>query len=73
MSSEAKHIVLQAKDLDIGYFSKKKKTEVAKTINFAIPKGQLVSLVGANGVGKSIRIMVLLMVYFKSLPEPLLT
>jgi len=53
MSSEATHIVLQANDLNIGYFSKKKKTKVASTINFAIPKGQLVSLVGANGVGKS--------------------
>ena len=53
MSSKSTHIVLKAKDLNIGYFSKKKQTEVASTINFAIPKGQLVSLVGANGVGKS--------------------
>lgn len=53
MTSEERHIVLKATDLSIGYIGKKNRTVVASGINFSIPKGQLVSLVGANGVGKS--------------------
>ncbi len=53
MASEEKHIILEAKDLAIGYFSKRKVTTVSEKINFSVNKGELVGLVGANGVGKS--------------------
>jgi len=53
MTSEGKHSVLEATNLNIGYKFKKKLTIVSEGINFSIPKGQLVGLVGANGIGKS--------------------
>ncbi len=46
-------IQLEVKDLSIGYRSKKTQLELASGINFALPKGSLVALVGANGAGKS--------------------
>lgn len=48
-----KHTVLSVHDLMIGYSSKRKNAVIAKEINFSISKGNLVGLVGANGVGKS--------------------
>lgn len=53
MASEEKNSVLEAKDLAIGYFSKKKSAVVSANISFSLSEGQLVSLVGANGIGKS--------------------
>ena len=48
-----KHIVLKADNLSIGYQSEKKKTVVAQNINFELHKGELIGLIGANGIGKS--------------------
>jgi len=48
-----KHIAIQTKDLSIGYASKKKTTLISEGINFSIKQGELVSLVGTNGIGKS--------------------
>ncbi|MGC1632674.1 MAG: ABC transporter ATP-binding protein [Gelidibacter sp.] len=53
MVTEQQHIVLETKNLSIGYTSKKKTNKVARAINIVLQKGQLVSLVGANGIGKS--------------------
>lgn len=53
MTSEKKHSVLEATNLSIGYKLKKKVTTVSEGLNFRIPEGQLVGLVGANGIGKS--------------------
>lgn len=53
MNAEKKHTVLQATDLSIGYLSKKKPILVADVINFSLKQGELIGLVGANGVGKS--------------------
>lgn len=53
MASEEKHTVLQAKDLAIGYVSKRKRVVISENINFSIFEGELVGLVGANGIGKS--------------------
>ena len=53
MASEKKHIVLEASDLSIGYISKKKSVVISENINFSISEGELVGLVGANGIGKS--------------------
>jgi len=48
-----KHIILKTENLTIGYISKKAKTIVASNINIELKKGELVGLIGANGIGKS--------------------
>ena len=53
MTPYSKHIALKATDLSVGYFSKKKPILVAEDINFELQNGELIGLVGANGVGKS--------------------
>ena len=53
MSLKKSHSVLDVKDLSIGYFLKKEQILISKKINFSIPKGELVSIVGINGIGKS--------------------
>ncbi|MDG1330568.1 MAG: ABC transporter ATP-binding protein, partial [Flavobacteriaceae bacterium] len=53
MSLKDSHSVLEVKDLSIGYFLKKKQILISKEINFTVPKGELVSIVGINGIGKS--------------------
>lgn len=45
--------ILKAEQLSIGYKTKEVKTVVASDINFQLQKGQLIGLVGANGIGKS--------------------
>ena len=53
MNAINEHIILETKNLSIGYKSKKSDTVVASNININLNKGELVGLVGANGVGKS--------------------
>lgn len=53
MSDKKSHIVLSTNNLSIGYSSKKKDFEVAGKINLKLNKGQLVCLIGRNGIGKS--------------------
>jgi iron complex transport system ATP-binding protein len=53
MSEKEKHIILRTKDLAIGYAAKTAKTVVASNINIELKQGELVGLIGANGVGKS--------------------
>lgn len=53
MKKETTHIILKTKDLSIGYASKKAETIVASHINIELKKGELIGLVGANGIGKS--------------------
>jgi len=48
-----KHIVLKVDNLSIGYQTKKSQTIVAENINFELAKGELIGLIGANGIGKS--------------------
>lgn len=47
------NIVLKTTNLAIGYKTKKKDTVVASSINIELHKGELIGLVGANGIGKS--------------------
>lgn len=47
------HITLKANDLTIGYQTKRSKTVISEAINFELKQGQLIGLVGANGIGKS--------------------
>ncbi len=60
MSDPKKHSVLEAKNLTVGYRSKKDNVNIASNINFKIRKGNLVGLVGANGIGKSTLIRTLI-------------
>ncbi|MEZ4857904.1 MAG: ABC transporter ATP-binding protein [Flavobacteriaceae bacterium] len=53
MASEEQHSILTATQLSIGYLSKKKDTVVAENLSFKLNKGELIGLVGANGIGKS--------------------
>lgn len=53
MTEKNQHIILKTKDLEIGYASKKERTVVASNINIELHRGELVGLVGVNGVGKS--------------------
>lgn len=53
MASENKNSILGVSELAVGYISKKKTTMVSEGINFSINKGELVGLVGTNGIGKS--------------------
>jgi len=53
VAKDKQHIILQTKYLSIGYASKKGDTIVASDINIELHKGELIGLVGANGIGKS--------------------
>ncbi|TCK68938.1 iron complex transport system ATP-binding protein [Winogradskyella wandonensis] len=53
MKTESKHIILKAEQLSIGYKTKRKDVVIASDINFDLEKGQLIGLVGENGIGKS--------------------
>ncbi|MEN8886226.1 MAG: ATP-binding cassette domain-containing protein, partial [Winogradskyella sp.] len=53
MKKVTSHTILKAVQLSIGYKTKKVETTIASNINFELQKGQLIGLVGANGIGKS--------------------
>lgn len=53
MAEKNSHIILKTENLSIGYSSKKTQTIVASNINIELRKGELIGLVGANGIGKS--------------------
>lgn len=45
--------ILTTSNLSIGYVSKKHQNIIAENLNLSIENGQLIALVGANGIGKS--------------------
>lgn len=53
MSQTNQHIILKTTNLSIGYKTKKKDTVIVSNINIQLKKGELIGLVGANGIGKS--------------------
>ena len=53
MGISNKHIILKTENLSIGYSTKKEQTVVSSNINIELQKGELIGLVGANGIGKS--------------------
>ena len=53
MKNKNTHIILKTDNLSIGYQTKKKTTTVCSNINIELQQGQLIGLVGANGIGKS--------------------
>jgi iron complex transport system ATP-binding protein len=46
-------IILKASDISIGYSNKKENILISSGINLTLEKGKLISLIGANGIGKS--------------------
>lgn len=46
-------IILQTRDLNIGYSSKEDTVVIAKDLNLTLKNGRLTALIGANGIGKS--------------------
>lgn len=53
MASGSEHSILEVANLTIGYTNKKKPIIVANELSFQFKKGELIGLVGANGIGKS--------------------
>lgn len=53
MNLDKSNIILKVQNLSIGYKTKKKETVISSNINFELQQGQLIGLVGANGIGKS--------------------
>ncbi len=53
MEEKNQHIILKTENLSIGYSSKKVQTIVTSNINIELHQGELIGLVGANGIGKS--------------------
>ncbi|OIQ28317.1 MAG: ABC transporter ATP-binding protein [Bacteroidetes bacterium MedPE-SWsnd-G2] len=53
MTKNTAHTVLKTQALEIGYKSKSKTSSIAQNINLSFNKGELIGLVGANGIGKS--------------------
>lgn len=53
MHKENKQTILKTHNLSIGYQTKKDKTVIASNINIELHSGELIGLVGANGIGKS--------------------
>lgn len=46
-------VILNTKNLDIGYTSKKGTIVIKENINLALEAGKLITLIGGNGIGKS--------------------
>jgi len=51
MNDLKKYTILKVENLSIGYQSKKKCNIIAENINFQLLKGELIGLIGANGIG----------------------
>ena len=45
--------ILSTSNLRIGYSTKKETNVIAENLNFNLQEGKLISLIGANGIGKS--------------------
>lgn len=50
---ESDKSIVSTADLSIGYTSKGQNTVIAENLNLSLASGKLISLVGANGIGKS--------------------
>ncbi|WP_460219570.1 ABC transporter ATP-binding protein [Psychroserpens sp. MEBiC05023] len=53
MEKNNAHIILETQQLAIGYTSKNNTSVIAENINIELKQGELIGLVGANGIGKS--------------------
>ncbi|MGB7785419.1 MAG: ABC transporter ATP-binding protein [Salinimicrobium sp.] len=53
IETSAKNIILETRDLSIGYRKKQQEIIVASGIDLQLHEGELVAVIGVNGVGKS--------------------
>ena len=53
MDQSEQHSILKTINLDIGYSTKTEKTIIAEAIDIEVNQGELVAVIGVNGVGKS--------------------
>ena len=53
MAKKNLNTILKTNNLSIGYQTKKAKTIIASSINIELHSGELIGLIGANGIGKS--------------------
>lgn len=53
MKNTGPHIVLRTQDLQIGYQKKRNKRIIASNIHVEAKEGELIAVIGVNGVGKS--------------------
>jgi len=53
MTATNRHTILKTKHLSIGYKTKKATSVITENINLELKEGELIGLVGANGIGKS--------------------
>jgi iron complex transport system ATP-binding protein len=53
VTEKNQNIILKTESLSIGYKSKKSDSVIASNINIELQKGELIGLVGGNGIGKS--------------------
>lgn len=53
MNSTSSNIVLETRDLEIGYRKKREVQSITSGINIEINQGELIAVVGINGAGKS--------------------
>ena len=53
MMIEKAKTIFNVENLSVGYLKKKNRIEIANQINFELSQGELIGLVGANGIGKS--------------------
>jgi iron complex transport system ATP-binding protein len=53
MTATSRHTILKTKHLSIGYKTKKATSVITENINLELKEGELIGLVGANGIGKS--------------------
>ncbi len=60
MVKDLQHTVLKTIDLNIGYQSRSQYHEIASNINLELQSGELVGMIGPNGIGKSTLIRTLL-------------
>jgi iron complex transport system ATP-binding protein len=62
MTDNNTHNILKTKHLSIGYQTKKATSVITDNINLELKKGELIGLVGANGIGKSTLLRTLSMI-----------
>ena len=53
IETNTKNIILETRGLSVGYRSKKEQTIIASDINVELREGELMGVIGVNGIGKS--------------------
>ena len=57
---QSEELILEVKDLSIGFGSRRQPVEITNNVSFKLHRGEIVSLVGESGCGKSLTCLALL-------------